>query len=302
VVVAIPGTGALLPALAAISRGVDIALASKELLVAAGEEVISRAARSGSEILPVDSEHSAIFQCLRGERMEEVDKIILTASGGPFLNTSPDELKAVTPSQALKHPRWNMGRKVSLDSATMMNKGLEVIEARWLFNIPLERIEIIIHPQSVIHSLVRMRDGSLLAQLSSPDMRLPIAYALYYPDRPHHSFKETHLSTLEAMTFETPDREHFPALKLAYQAGIAGGTMPAVMNAANEVAGEAFLNNDISFLSIMDIVGRVMKEHEVISSPALSEIMEADLWARDRAGQMVVAQDDLCKLDNLKED
>jgi len=287
VVVAIPGTSALLPALDAISRGVDIALASKEILVAAGEEVVSRAARSGSAILPVDSEHSAIFQCLRGERMEEVDKIILTASGGPFLNASLDELKAVTPSRALKHPRWNMGRKVSLDSATMMNKGLEVLEARWLFNIPLERIEIIIHPQSVIHSLVRMRDGSLLAQMSSPDMRLPIAYALYYPDRAPHSIKETHLSSLEALTFEEPNRQSFPALELAYQAGIAGGTMPAVMNAANEVAGEAFLNNDISFLSIMDIVGRVMEEHEIISAPALSKIIEADRWARKKAEEII---------------
>ena len=287
VVVAIPGTDALLPALEAIRRGIDIALASKELLVAAGEEVVSAAAKSGSAILPVDSEHSAIFQCLQGERMEEVDKIILTASGGPFLNSTRDELKTVTPSLALNHPRWKMGKKVSLDSATMMNKGLEVLEARWLFNIPLDRIEIIIHPQSVIHSFVRMRDGSLLAQMSSPDMRLPIAYALYYPERPPHSFKVTTLSTLEPLTFEEPNRDLFPALELAYQAGTVGGTMPAVMNAANEVAGEAFLNNEIPFLSIMDIVGRVIAEHQVISAPALSEIMEADRWARDKAGEMI---------------
>ena len=287
VVVAIPGTDALLPALEAIRRGIDIALASKELLVAAGEEVVSAAAKSGSAILPVDSEHSAIFQCLQGERMEEVDKIILTASGGPFLNSTRDELKTVTPSLALNHPRWKMGKKVSLDSATMMNKGLEVLEARWLFNIPLDRIEIIIHPQSVIHSFVRMRDGSLLAQMSSPDMRLPIAYALYYPERPPHSFKVTTLSTLEPLTFEEPNRDLFPALELAYQAGTVGGTMPAVMNAANEVAGEAFLNNEIPFLSIMDIVGRVIAEHQVISAPALSDILEADRWARDKAGEMV---------------
>lgn len=287
VVVAIPGINALLPALEAIRRGKDIALASKELLVAAGEKVVSRAAKSGSAILPVDSEHSAIFQCLRGERMEEVDKIILTASGGPFLHASWDELKTVTPSRALKHPRWKMGRKVSLDSATMMNKGLEVIEARWLFNIPIDRIEVIIHPQSLIHSLVRMRDGSLLAQMSSPDMRLPIAYALYYPDRPPHGFKETTLSTLEPLTFEEPNRGFFPALELAYQAGTIGGTMPAVMNAANETAGEAFLNNEIPFLSIMDIVGRVMEAHLVISAPSLTEIMEADRRAREKAGEMV---------------
>lgn len=287
VVVAIPGTDALLPALEVIRRGIDIALASKELLVAAGEEVVSAAAKSGSAILPVDSEHSAIFQCLQGERMEEVDKIILTASGGPFLNSTRDELKTVTPSLALNHPRWKMGKKVSLDSATMMNKGLEVLEARWLFNIPLDRIEIIIHPQSVIHSFVRMRDGSLLAQMSSPDMRLPIAYALYYPERPPHSFKVTTLSTLEPLTFEEPNRDLFPALELAYQAGTVGGTMPAVMNAANEVAGEAFLNNEIPFLSIMDIVGRVIAEHQVISAPALSDILEADRWARDKAGEMI---------------
>jgi len=287
VVVAIPGTDALLPALEVIRRGIDIALASKELLVAAGEEVVSAAAKSGSAILPVDSEHSAIFQCLQGERMEEVDKIILTASGGPFLNSTRDELKTVTPSLALNHPRWKMGKKVSLDSATMMNKGLEVLEARWLFNIPLDRIEIIIHPQSVIHSFVRMRDGSLLAQMSSPDMRLPIAYALYYPERPPHSFKETTLSTLEPLTFEEPNRDLFPALELAYQAGTVGGTMPAVMNAANEVAGEAFLNNEIPFLSIMYIVAKVMEAHSVISAPALSEIMEADRWAREQAGELV---------------
>jgi len=284
VVVAIPGTDALLPAIEAIRRGIDIALASKELLVAAGEEVVSAAAKSGSAILPVDSEHSAIFQCLQGERPEEVDKIILTASGGPFLNSTRDELKTVTPSRALNHPRWKMGKKVSLDSATMMNKGLEVLEARWLFNVPLDRIEIIIHPQSVIHSFVRMRDGSLLAQMSSPDMRLPIAYALYYPERSPHSFKETTLSTLEPLTFEEPNRELFPALELAYRAGTVGGTMPAVMNAANEVAGEAFLNNEIPFLSIMDIVGRVMTEHKVVSAPTLSEIMEADRWAREESG------------------
>jgi 1-deoxy-D-xylulose-5-phosphate reductoisomerase len=287
VVIAIPGTNALIPALEAIRRGIDIALASKELLVAAGEEVISSAAKSGSAILPVDSEHSAIFQCLQGERMEEVDKIILTASGGPFLHLSSDELKDVTPSRALNHPRWKMGRKVSLDSATMMNKGLEVLEARWLFNIPLDRIEVIIHPQSVIHSFVRMRDGSLLAQMSSPDMRLPIAYALYYPERPPNSFKETTLSALEPLTFEEPNRDLFPALELAYQAGTVGGTMPAVMNAANEVAGEAFLNNEIPFLSIMYIVAKVMAAHSVISAPSLSEILEADRWAREQAGEMV---------------
>ncbi|MEA1929094.1 MAG: 1-deoxy-D-xylulose-5-phosphate reductoisomerase [Candidatus Auribacterota bacterium] len=286
VVVAIPGTAALLPALEAIRRGKDIALASKELLVAAGEEVISRAAKSGSAILPVDSEHSAIFQCLRGEKNEEVEKIVLTASGGPFLNAPLTELKEVTPGQALNHPRWKMGRKVTLDSATLMNKGLEVLEAHWLFDMPLDRIEVVIHPQSIIHSMIQTRDGSILAQMSQPDMKLPISCALYYPARSPHSFQETVMSGLEPLTFQGPDRELFPSLDLAYQAGTIGGTLPAVMNAANEVAGEAFLEGRIGFLVIMEIVENVMKEHQTISAPGLSEIIEADRWARDRAEEM----------------
>lgn len=288
VLIAIPGIIALLPTLEAIDRGKNIALASKEILVTAGREVISRAARSGSVIIPVDSEHSAVFQCLQGEKKGEVDKIILTASGGPFLHSIKDELKNVKPTLALNHPRWNMGRKVSLDSATMMNKGLEVLEAKWLFNLPLDRIEVIIHPQSVIHSMVMMRDGSIMAQMSSPDMRLPIAYAIYYPDRAPHSYKDTTLSTLEPLTFEEPDRDLFPALALAYRAGTIGGTLPAVMNAANEVAGNAFLHDEISFLSIMDIVEKVMALHQVILKPELSEIIEADRWARAKTGELVM--------------
>ena len=287
VVVAIPGTTALLPALDAIRQGKDIALASKEILVSAGELAVSQAAGSGSAILPVDSEHSAIFQCLRGEKRELVKKIILTASGGPFLGASRAELEKATPDLALNHPRWKMGRKVTLDSATMMNKGLEVLEARWLFDIPLDRIDVVIHPQSVIHSLVEMCDGSLLAQMSRPDMRLPISCALYYPERSPNVFQETVLPGLEPLTFFKPDRELFPALDLAYQAGRIGGTMLAVLNAANEEAGEAFLNDRIPFPAIMDVVRSVMEDHQVVAAPDLPVIMEADRWARDKAEEMI---------------
>ncbi|MFH1039150.1 MAG: 1-deoxy-D-xylulose-5-phosphate reductoisomerase [PVC group bacterium] len=287
VVVAIPGTKALLPAFGAIRRGKDIALASKEILVAAGELALAEAAVSGSRILPVDSEHSAVFQCLRGERRESVRKIILTASGGPFLNASRAELEKATAAQALRHPRWKMGRKVTLDSATLMNKGLEVLEARWLFGLPLDRIDIVIHPQSIVHSLVEMCDGSLLAQMSRPDMRLPISYALYYPDRSPRVFQATALPVLEPLTFFEPDRETFPALDLAVRAGAAGGTMPAAMNAANEAAGAAFLKNEIPFLGIMEVVESVMDDHQVVFSPDLPAILAADRWARRRAEELI---------------
>ncbi len=290
VVVAVPGTAALLPALAAIERGKDLALASKEILVAAGELAMTAAAASGSRILPVDSEHSAVFQCLRGLEPREVKRIILTASGGPFLGASREELAAATPEAALAHPRWKMGKKVSLDSATMMNKGLEVLEAHWLFGVPLDRIEVIIHPQSVIHSLVETTDGSLLAQLSLPDMRLPISYALYYPGRSPHPFRPTVLSRLEGLTFRRPERRLFPALDLAFRAGREGGTMPAVMNAANEVAGEAFLAGKIPFLEIMEVVEAVMNGHRVVDKPDLESILDADRRARERARAVISNQ------------
>ncbi len=287
VVVAVPGTAALLPALAAIGRGKDLALASKEILVAAGQLTMTAAAGSGSRILPVDSEHSAVFQCLRGLEPREVRRIILTASGGPFLEASREELAAVTPEAALDHPRWQMGKKVSLDSATMMNKGLEVLEAHWLFGLPLDRIEVIIHPQSVVHSLVETVDGSLLAQLSLPDMRLPISYALYYPARSPRSYRETDLSELEGLTFRRPDRRLFPALDLAYRSGREGGTMPAVINAANEAAGEAFLSGEIPFLKIMEVVEAVMNDHRLVEAPDLEAILAADRWAREEAGRVI---------------
>jgi len=287
VVVAIPGTTALLPALGAIERGKEIALASKEILVAAGELVVSSAAASGSMILPVDSEHSAIFQCLRRDKKELVRRIILTASGGPFLQASRAELEAATPKRALNHPRWKMGRKVTLDSATMMNKGLEVLEAHWLFNVPLDRIGVVIHPQSIIHSLVEMRDGALLAQMSLPDMRLPISYALYYPERSPQSFQTTLLPELEPLTFFEPNRELFPALDLAYQAGRIGGTMPAVLNAANEVAGEDFLDGKIPFMGIMNVVRQTMEAHRPVADPDLDAILEADREGRRRAESII---------------
>lgn len=290
VVVAVPGTAALLPALKALEAGKDLALASKEILVAAGQLTMAAAAAAGSRILPVDSEHSAVFQCLRGLDPREVKRIILTASGGPFFEASREEMAAVTPEAALDHPRWKMGRKVSLDSATMMNKGLEVLEAHWLFGMPLDRIEVIIHPQSVIHSLVETVDGSLLAQLSLPDMRLPISYALYYPERSPRACRETVLGELEGLTFRRPDRRLFPALDLAFRAGREGGTMPAVMNAANEAAGEAFLAGEIPFLEIMEVVEAVMDGHRVAADPDLGAILDADRWARERARAVISNQ------------
>jgi 1-deoxy-D-xylulose-5-phosphate reductoisomerase len=287
VVVAVPGTAALLPALKALEVGTDLALASKEILVAAGDLAVAAAQKSGSRILPVDSEHSAIFQCLQGVKPEEVERIILTASGGPFLEATREELAVVTPKEALAHPRWRMGKKVSLDSATLMNKGLEVLEAHWLFGVSLDQIEVVIHPQSVIHSLVETRDGSLLAQLSLPDMRLPISYALYYPDRAPSSYRETVLTQLEAMTFRPPDRKLFPALDLAIRAGRLGGTLPAVLNAANEIAGEAFLAGKIPFLEIMEVVETVMDSHRVVAEPDLEAILVADRWARRKARAVI---------------
>ncbi len=289
---AIPGIEGLLPTLTAIKSGKTIALASKEILVAAGEVVMPLARKKGASILPVDSEHSAIFQCLRGERKRDVRKIILTASGGPFLGAAPGTLKKVTPDQALDHPRWKMGAKVSLDSATMMNKGLEVLEAAHLFDIEIDRIEVVIHPQSIIHSMVEMGDGSIIAQLSEPDMRLPISYALNYPARGECVFSPTSLFSLGSLTFRRPDRNAFPALDLAYRAGREGGTLPAVMNAANEVAGEAFLDGRIAFPQIMRVVTRVMNSHSSTSKPDLGGILAADRDARRKAQSLIDCQDE----------
>jgi 1-deoxy-D-xylulose-5-phosphate reductoisomerase len=287
VLIAIVGTAGLLPALAAIRAGKDIAVASKEILVMAGEIVMSEARKYGVRVLTVDSEHSAIFQCLDGKPPASVRKLWLTASGGPFRNTPASEFPAITVERALKHPSWVMGQKITIDSATLFNKGLEMIEARWLFDIEMARVGVIVHPQSVVHSLVEFVDGSILAQLSTPDMCLPIQYALTYPSRARSERVQTNLARLGSLNFEEPDTTRFPALNLARQAGEAGGTLPAVLNAANEVAVDAFVNRRISFPAISEIVARTMGSHAVVTHPVLEEIMSADAWAREEACRQV---------------
>jgi len=283
VLIAIVGTGGLEPALAAIRAGKDIAVASKEILVMAGEIVMREAREHGVNVLTVDSEHSAIFQCLDGKPCSSVRRLWLTASGGPFRTTPKAEFPAITVERALKHPSWVMGRKITIDSATLFNKGLEMIEARWLFDIEMARVSVVVHPQSVIHSMVEFVDGSLLAQLSSPDMCLPIQYALTYPDRAPSDRVQTNLARLGSLTFEEPDLDRFPALELARKAGEAGGTLPAVLNAANEVAVEAFVDRKISFPQIPEIVRRAMERHQVVSHPTLEQLLAADAWARQEA-------------------
>jgi 1-deoxy-D-xylulose-5-phosphate reductoisomerase len=284
VLIAIVGTAGLQPALAAIRAGKDIAIASKEILVMAGEIVMSEARKYGVRVLAVDSEHSAIFQCLDGKPPGSVRKLWLTASGGPFRTTPKEEFQSITVERALKHPSWIMGRKITIDSATLFNKGLEMIEARWLFDIEMARVGVVVHPQSIIHSLVEFVDGSMLAQLSTPDMCLPIQYALTYPDRASSERVQTNLAKLGSLTFEEPDPERFPALVLARRAGEIGGTLPAVLNAANEVAVEAFVNGRISFPQISETVRRAMEQHQAVSHPTLKQILEADAWARRESG------------------
>ncbi|MHB8918567.1 MAG: 1-deoxy-D-xylulose-5-phosphate reductoisomerase, partial [Desulfocucumaceae bacterium] len=288
VLTAVTGTAGLLPTVAAIKAGKDIALANKETLVAAGALVTGLAARHGVRILPVDSEHSAVWQCLGGAGPGEVGSIILTASGGPF-RKQPGDLAKVTVAMALAHPNWNMGRKITIDSATLMNKGLEVIEARWLFGVDYDRIRVVVHPQSIIHSMVEFVDGSVLAQMGLPDMRLPIQYALCYPGRLPSSMPRMDWFSLKDLTFEPPDTNRFPMLDLACQAGRRGGTAPAVMNAANEVAVECFLDERISFPSIYRVVEEVLWGHSVIERPELEEILEADREGREKARQLVKA-------------
>jgi 1-deoxy-D-xylulose-5-phosphate reductoisomerase len=283
VLIAIVGTAGLQPALAAIRAGKDIAVASKEILVMAGEIVMREARKHGARVLAVDSEHSAIFQCLDGKPPSSVRALWLTASGGPFRNTPREEFAAITVERALRHPSWVMGRKITIDSATLFNKGLEMIEARWLFDIEMERVRVLVHPQSVVHSMVEFVDGSMLAQLSTPDMCLPIQYALTYPARVASQRVQTNLAQLGQLTFEEPDRERFPALDLARKAGEIGGTLPAVLNAANEVAVSAFVQHAINFPQISERVGRVMDRHKVIAHPRLEQILEADAWARQEA-------------------
>jgi 1-deoxy-D-xylulose-5-phosphate reductoisomerase len=287
VVAALVGSVGLLPTLAAVRAGKHIAIANKETLVMAGEIVVKEIQAHGVTLLPIDSEHSAIFQALAGQRREEVKRILLTASGGPFLNTSLEGLKRVTPGEALKHPQWRMGKKVTIDSASLMNKGLEVIEARWLFGIPGSKIEVLIHPQSIIHSMIEYIDGSVIAQMALPDMRGPIAYALSYPERLDLPGPSLNLFQAGPLSFSPVDRDRFPALGLAYQALEAGGTLPAVLNAANEVAVEAFLEGRLEFLQIPRLIQETMGRHRRIHPVSLEDILNAHSWAGQEAQKII---------------
>ena len=281
VLVAIVGTAGLRPALAAIDCSKDLAIASKEILVMAGEIVMSHARNKNVTILPVDSEHNAIFQCLEAKRNEEIQNLILTASGGPFRQLPAERLETVTKADALRHPTWKMGEKITIDSATLFNKGLEMIEARWLFNVPMSRVQVVIHPQSIVHSMVEFVDGSILAQLSHSDMCFPIQYAVTWPDRVPTSLKPLRLAEVGKLEFEEPRYEVFPALSLARQAGEAGGVLPAVLNAANEVAVQAFLDNRIPFVEIWRLVQNAMGRHSNLARPTLDDILRADEEARE---------------------
>lgn len=286
VVAAIVGAAGLVPTAAAIKAGKDIALANKETLVTAGHLFMEMIAEYGVKLYPVDSEHSAVFQSIEGHRNEDIDKIILTASGGPFLNTPTEQLANVTVQAALNHPNWSMGRKITIDSATMMNKGLEVLEARWLFNVPVEKIDVNIHPQSIIHSMVEYIDGCVIAQLGTPDMKAPIAYALSYPERVATGVKPLDLTSFSGLTFHKPDLIKFRCLGLAYHAINAGESMPAVMNAANEIAVEAFLEGRIRFLQISEVIERTMDAHQAHDLKTIEEVLLADRWGRDKAREI----------------
>ncbi|HIG83690.1 MAG TPA: 1-deoxy-D-xylulose-5-phosphate reductoisomerase [Verrucomicrobia bacterium] len=280
VLIAIVGVAGLKPALAALEAGKDLAVASKEILVMAGQEIMETASRTGSKVLPVDSEHNAIFQCLEGKEPDTVSRLILTASGGPFRKYERKDLENVSVEKALNHPTWDMGPKITVDSATLFNKGLEMIEARWLFDIEMDRVDVIVHPQSIVHSMVEFIDGSILAQLSVTDMCFPIQYALTWPERVPNSLPPVDFADLGKLDFEKPRTEDFPALNLARAAGNAGGTLPAVMNAANEIAVAQFLKGQLSFPGIWEHVESVMTNHKVIENPAIDELIEADQWAR----------------------
>ena len=286
VVAAIVGAAGLAPTAAAVQAGKDIALANKETLVTAGHIFMELIAEHGVKLYPVDSEHSAVFQSIEGHRSEDIEKIILTASGGPFRNTPVEDLVRVTVQDALNHPNWSMGRNITIDSATMMNKGLEVIEARWLFDAPVEKIDVNIHPQSIIHSMVEYVDGCVIAQLGTPDMKAPIAYALSYPERVATGVKPLDLTAFSGLTFFKPDLAKFRCLDLAYQAINAGESMPAVMNAANEIAVEMFLEGRIAFLQIAETIERTMNAHQPHNLKTISEVLQADAWGRARAREI----------------
>jgi 1-deoxy-D-xylulose-5-phosphate reductoisomerase len=287
VISAISGSAGLIPTLAAIEAGKDIALANKETMVMAGEIVTKKAIKKGVKIIPVDSEHSAIFQCLEGSIRQNLRRIILTASGGPFLNFSRNELSKVCLSQTLRHPNWKMGKKITIDSASMMNKGLEVIEAKWLFNVDISDIDVLIHPQSIVHSLVEFIDGAFLAQMGIPNMKIPIAYALTYPERIINDLPSLDLVKTGNLEFLKPDIKKFPCLGLAYAAGLCGGTAPVVLNAADEVAVSAFIENKIRFIDLPNIMEKILGLHNSINNPSLDDILQADLWARRKTKKII---------------
>ncbi len=283
VLTALVGFSGLKPTVAAIEAKKQIALANKETLVVAGKIITQLAKENGVNLYPVDSEHSAIFQCLAGEWHNPIEKIILTASGGPFRGKAIEDLKGIRKEQALKHPNWSMGAKITIDSSTLMNKGLEVIEAQWLFDLQPHQIDVIVHPQSIIHSLVQFQDGSLKAQLGLPDMKLPIQYALGYPQRLPADFPRFHFAQFPNLTFEAPDKETFRCLQLAYDAMSEGGSLPCVMNAANEIAVALFLQDKIGYLEIAQLVESVMKHHTLIENPTLNDLFQTDHWSREAA-------------------
>lgn len=285
VVTAFVGMIGIVPTLEAIRARKDIALANKETLVTAGHLVTSLARENGVKILPVDSEHSAIFQCLNGESHGQLDKILLTASGGPFRNCDIAALKNVTVEAALNHPNWKMGPKITIDSATMVNKGLEVIEAKWLFDVEVDNIQVVVQPQSVIHSMVQFKDGAVIAQLGTPDMKLPIQYAIYYPERRYLSGERLDFAKIQQITFEAPDYKKFRGLELAYEAGRIGGTMPTVLNAANERAVSMFLNHQIGYLDIADTIDYCMNAHTVVQNPSLEQILDTEKWVNEIINQ-----------------
>lgn len=288
VVVAVTGGIGLIPTYESIKKGKDIALANKETLVMAGELIISESKKRKIKLLPIDSEHSAIFQCIAGSKCEHIDRLILTASGGPFRGFKIPDLKKVKAVDALQHPNWKMGKKITVDSATLMNKGFEVIEAKWFFNINYDKIDVAIHPQSIIHSMVEFIDGSIIAQIGETDMRIPIQYALTHPDRIINTFKRIDLFKNNTLTFEQPDIDTFPCLALAYEAGRIGGTMTAVMNSANDEAVKMFLNDKIHFLDIPVIIEKIMNKHDSIKNPNIYEILEADKWAKEETNHLKI--------------
>jgi len=282
VLISIVGTAGLKPALAAIEAGKDLAIASKEILVMAGQIVMEKARRAGVQVLPVDSEHSAIFQSLQGNNHGALHKILLTASGGPFRGKKSEELMEIKVEDALKHPNWSMGRKITIDSSTMVNKGLEVIEAKWLFNVDVDQVQVVVQPQSIIHSMVEYVDGAIIAELGTPDMKLPIQYALYYPERRFLPGDRVDFWTLGKLEFEKPDTDTFYGLELAYEAGRKGGSLPTVFNAANELAVSQFLNREIKYLEITEIIEDCMKAHKNIENPTLEQILETEAATYER--------------------